>query len=207
MLFWRTLAVFCPGKGAAMKPMLDSRINRTRAGLVGAFVTLMFRNGFENISVRGIAAEAGVARSTFYEHFSGKGQVLCASMVHLLSPLADCVIGEVEPSELRMVLVHMWENRRLVDATFTGEPRRIIALSLGEMIKSRIRKAEDIKPLILPLRRAGIQLAEAQLALIENWLRGRAFAHAEDIAAALHRSSRASVRALVASCAASVPFA
>jgi AcrR family transcriptional regulator len=181
-----------------MKPAIDSRSDRTRAALVGAFVTLMFRDGFENISVQGIAAEAGMARSTFYEHFSGKEDVLCASMAHLLAPLADCVTGEVEPPEVSSVLGHMWENRRLADAVFAGAPRRIIALSLCEMIETRIRQACNIKSLILPLRLGAIQLAEAQLALIENWLRGRAFARAEDLATALHRTTRASALALVA---------
>src|SRR5437879_5646345 len=109
LLFWRTLAPFCPGRRSAMKPAIDSRSDRTRAALVGAFVTLMFRDGFENISVQGIAAEAGMARSTFYEHFSGKENVLCASMAHLLAPLADCITAEVEPPEVRMVLGHMWD--------------------------------------------------------------------------------------------------
>lgn len=182
-----------------MKPILDNRSERTRAALVGAFVTLMFRDGFENISVQGIAAEAGMARSTFYEHFSGKEDVLRASMAHLLTPLADCVTCEVEPPEVPMVLGHMWENRRLADAIFTGAPRKIVVLSLCEMIEARIRQAYDCKPLILPLRLAAIQLAEAQLALIENWLRGRAFARAEDMATALHRTSRASAEALLTS--------
>jgi AcrR family transcriptional regulator len=179
-----------------MKPMLDSRSDRTRAALVGAFVTLMFRDGFENVSVQGIAAEAGMSRSTFYEHFSGKEDVLRASMVHLLAALADCVTGEVEPPEVRMVLGHMWENRRLADAVFTGAPRRIIALSLCEMIEARIRQAYYVRPLILPLRLAAIQLAEAQLALIESWLRGRAFARVDDMAAALYATSRSSAEAL-----------
>ena len=180
-----------------MTPLLDSRGERTGAAVVGAFVTLMFRDGFENISVQGIAAEAGMARSTFYEHFSGKDDVLRASMAHLLAPLASCVTGEDQPAELCTVLGHMWENRRLADAVFTGAPRKIVVLSLCEMIEARIRKTDDCKSLILPLRLAAIQLAEAQLALVENWLRGRAFARADDIATALHRTSRASTLALL----------
>src|SRR5437868_10246904 len=197
LLFWRTLAAICPGRRSAMKPAIDSRSDRTRAALVGAFVALMFREGFENISVQGIAAEAGMARSTFYEHFSGKDDVLRASMAHLLVPLAECVTGEDQPPEVRLVLAHMWDNRRLADAVFTGAPRKIIVLSLCELIEARIRQACDIKALIVPLRLAAIQLAETQLALIENWLRGRAFARADDLATALHRTSRASAMALV----------
>src|SRR5207302_1944533 len=113
-----------------------------------------------NISVQAIAVEAGMARSTFYEHFSGKEDVLRASMAHMLAPLADCVTGDVEPPEVRMVLGHMWENRRLADSVFTGAPRRIIALSLCEMIEARMHQSYDASSLILPLRLAAIQLAE-----------------------------------------------
>src|SRR5256885_10572194 len=123
---WADIRGILSGRRRAMKPILDSRSERTRATLVGAFVTLMFRDGFENISVQGIAAEAGTARSTFYEHFSGKDDVLRASMAHLLVPLAECVTGEDQPPEVRLVLAHMWENRRLADAVFTGAPRKII---------------------------------------------------------------------------------
>jgi len=100
-----------------VKPTLDSRAERTRAGLLRAFVELIFRDGFENISVHAIVAAAGTARSTFYEHFSSKEDILGASMAHFFNVMADCVTSDVEPAELRWVLEHFWDNRRLVDAS------------------------------------------------------------------------------------------
>lgn len=170
---------------------IETRGERSRAAILRAFVELIFREGFERVSVRGIVAGAGVARSTFYEHFSSKEDVLRASMAQFFEVLARCVSGEAQPPDLLPVLAHFWENRRLTDA---GIPRRILALSLSEMIETRLRERGEA--LLLPARLVAIQLAEAQLALVESWLRGRAYARAEDVAAALYQSSRGSANAL-----------
>jgi AcrR family transcriptional regulator len=176
-----------------MKPSIESRSERCRAAILRSFVELIFRDGFENISVQAIVARAGTARSTFYEHFSGKEDVLRASMTQFFEVLALSVTSEDQPPELPQVLAHFWENRRLTDAIFAGAPRRILGLSLSEMIEARLRD----RKLLLPHRLVAIQLAEAQLALVENWLRGRAFARVDEMATALHQSSLASANALI----------
>lgn len=179
-----------------MKRALHSRSEKTRAALLASFVELIFREGFETVSVRSIVAAAGVARSTFYEHFSGKEDILQASMAHFFEIFAECVTSDRQPEPLAAVLEHMWENRRLTDAIFSGAPRTILARSLGERIEARLRGANGGRDLQLPYRLAGIHLAEAQLALIESWLRGRAFCRPDGIAIALHQSSRASAKSL-----------
>jgi len=178
-----------------MTAAFESRSERSRAAILDAFVELIFRGGFENVSVHGIVAGAGIARSTFYEHFSNKEDVLRASMAQFFEVLARCVTRESEPPELAGVLNHFWGNRRLVDAIFAGAPRRILALSLSEMIETYLRSHSD--KILVPSRLAAIHLAEAQLALVESWLRGRAFATVQDVAAALYQSSKASANALI----------
>ena len=174
---------------------MERRADRTRAAILQAFANLLFRVGFENVSVQGIVAEADIARSTFYEHFSSKEDVLRASMAQFLTVLAPCVSSDDQPSGLTNVLDHFWDNRRLTDAIFSGAARQVIALSLSELIEIQLRKSADGE-LLLPNRLAAIHIAEAQLALIESWLRGRAFARVDDVAAALHRTSRASATAI-----------
>jgi len=181
-----------------VKPVLDTRAEQTRATLLRAFTELVFRNGFENVSVQGIVAQAGTARSTFYEHFGGKEDILRASMAQFFTIIADCVSSEAEPGHLGQVLDHMWENRRLTDAIFSGAARKILGQSLSEMIEARLRQLHNGAQLILPYRLTAIHIAEAQLALVESWLRGRAFARVEDMVVALHKSSRALALALIA---------
>lgn len=176
-------------------PAVERRSERTRAAILRAFVDLLFRGGFESISVQGIVAEAGIARSTFYEHFSSKEDVLRASMAQFLTVLARCASESSQPPELSNVLEHFWENRRLTDAIFSGAPRKIIALSLSELVEARLHELES-EGLLLPYRLVAIHISEAQLALVESWLRGRAFARGDDLARALFMSTRASVAAL-----------
>lgn len=179
-------------------PMLDTRSERTRAALLRGFVTLIFRDGYDAISVAAIVTEAGMARSTFYEHFGGKEDILQASMTQFFSVMSDCAVVDEQPETLVPVLEHFWDNRRMADAVFSGHARSILVRSLVDMIEQRLRgTAGVVKPLV-PYRLAASQLAEAQLALVDSWLRGRAFSRPENIAAALYRSSRASASALIA---------
>ena len=180
-----------------MKPTLDpTRTERTRIALLSTFRDLMFAQGYDRISVQAIAAGAGVARSTFYEHFAGREDILRASMAQFFTVIADCVSSKSRPEHLGFVLDHLWQNRRLADVVFSGTPRVILAQSLGEMVEARLRNMHEGLPLLLPYRLAAIQLAQAQLALVESWLRGRAYCKVVDMATALHHTSRASAQAL-----------
>ena len=178
-------------------PSIQSRSQRTRTGLVQAFITLMFREGFDGMSVGDVVLEAGMARSTFYEHFSSKEDILQASMAHLLTVMADCVSEDLQPPQLDKVLAHFWQNRRLADAIFSGHSRLIIARSLADMIERRLRDAGTATKPALPYRLTAVHVSEAQLALVASWLRGHAFCTPDGIAAALYRSSRASTLALL----------
>lgn len=178
--------------------IIRKRSEKTRGDIMSAFTRLVFTNGFENVSVVDVVASAGVARSTFYEHFSGKEDLLRASMSQFLAVMAECVPSDPMPAELTRVLDHMWENRRLTDAVFSGAPRVLLARALGDMIETHLRDINLGEPLALSYRLAAIHLAEAQLALVENWLRGRAYCESAELAQALHKSSRASAAALLA---------
>ena len=193
----RTFGCICPAS-ASVELTVERRADRTRAAILQAFANLLFRVGFENVSVQGIVAEADIARSTFYEHFSGKEDVLRACMSRFFAIIAKCVSSDMEPGELTRVLDHLWENRRLTDAIFSGAPRVILLRAHGEMIETHLRDMNQGKPVALPYRLAAIHLAEAQIALVENWLRGRAYCETAEMARALHKSSRASAAALLA---------
>ena len=176
---------------------LERRRDATRVEIKSAFTRLVFAGGFETVTVLKIVGEAGCARSTFYEHFASKDDVLRACMLQFFAAVADCVLGADEPEPLRKVLKHLWENRRLADAIFTGQARIVLARQQADLVEARLRDLADGRDLALPSRLAAIEIAEAQLALIESWLRGRAFASVDQVASGLHRTSRASALALL----------
>src|SRR4249919_346456 len=79
---------------------VDRRVARTRQALLQAFVALMFERNYRTISVADIAQRADVGRSTFYEHFGGKDEILLKSMEWMFATLADCVLPETPRPEL-----------------------------------------------------------------------------------------------------------
>ena len=179
--------------GPALIPA-DRRSDRTREQVMAAFTGLVFAKGFENTSVRDIVAEAGVARSTFYEYFSDKEDVLRSCLTRFFAVIADCVCTEAQPPKLVKVLDHLWSNRRLTDGIFSGHARVVLARNQADLIESRLRSLGS--SLALPSRLAAIQIAEGQLALVESWMRGHAHCPLERLADGLHRSSRGNALAL-----------
>ena len=173
----------------------ERRSDRTRRGIMAAFSELVFASGFENVSIQGVAARAGIARSTFYEHFSGKEDLLCACLTKFFAIVADCTTSRDQPADLGKVLDHLWRNRRLTDAIFSGHARVVLCRNQADLIERRVRNSAAT--LKLPLRLAAIHLADAQISLIEAWLRGRAPCAVNSIASALFRSTRASAQSLL----------
>ncbi len=166
---------------------------------MAAFSQLHLSRGYAQTTVRNVVQLANVGRSTFYEHFRSKEDILAACMMRFFSSFVACVGAAAPPEALVRVLKHLWENRRLTDAVFTGAPRAVLARSLAAALETRLSDMErdNRSRLLVPTRLAAAQLAEAQLALTEAWLRGKAAASPESLAAALHRTSDAAARALL----------
>ena len=189
-----------------MKDLDDRRVARTRDALLTAFREMVFANGYENATVREVVARANVGRSTFYEHFTGKDDILRASMSRFLVVLAASVRAEAPPDRLKPVLDHLWSNRRLTDAIFTGPPRTILVRALARMIEAELEKMAAESALMIPLRLAAMHLAEGQFALVETWLRGKAHCASARLVVAFHASCRASALALLSGAASAPPI-
>ena len=164
---------------------------------MSGFTNLVFSRGFEAVSVQDVARTSGVARSTFYEHFSSKEDVLRACMTRFFSCLADCVAADSIPPELVRALDHLWANRRLTDAIFSGRARVVLVRNQVDLVQSRLSSIAAGSATKLPVRLAATQIAEGQMAVTEAWLRGHAFCTSADLANGLHEMSRASALALL----------
>jgi len=170
----------------------DRRIARTQAAIRDAFIKLFFERGFDDMGVGDIAEAADVARSTFYQHFTSKEQVLCATMQPMLIHLAAAVDEAELPPNLPGVIAHFWSNRRLAQAVFTGSAKPAIIRMLADLIEPRLNT-----PSSAPARLIAMHLAAMQLGLIEEWLSGRYHCPPEALSDTLHRSTFASASALM----------
>lgn len=177
----------------------DRRVARTGAALNTAFVQLLFSCNYDEITTTDIAARADVSRSTFYEHYKSKDDLLRHSLARPFTALAELVLSP-PPGALLPMLAHFRENRRLAGKIFAQPVRQVASRALAELLEPRLaavaRGAAPRQP-VIPLSLIARQLAEAQLAILENWVLGKTAAQPAAIAEALALSTEGLVRALV----------
>lgn len=154
---------------------LDARARRTQQALLDAFAALVHCRRYDEISIADLLAAAEVGRSTFYEHYRGKDEVLLHSMSGIFDLLADAACGRADLARLTQLFRHFAEQGQRARLFFLGTqavevlPR--IHRALAERIALRRRELAPELALTLPLELASALIAEAQLGLVRAWLR------------------------------------
>jgi AcrR family transcriptional regulator len=184
-----------------MRPMTkvpDRRARRSRGALLDAFFTLVLKEPYERITVQQVADRAGVARSTLYQHFAGKDELLAASLAGPFSILADAVADPDNTEALTQVLEHFWANRAVAPGVFAGTVRRHTVAVLVRLIEQRLRgvPAARRSRLTLPPRLAATALAEAVFAPVAAWTLGQSSCSARRLAVSLRAGTQALTHAL-----------
>jgi len=176
----------------------DKRVERTRQALFGAFFEVVLSRPYDEITVDEVIARAGVGRSTFYEHFKGKDDILAESVRTPFAILADAMRARDNTPELVMLLDHFWQNRAIAPSMFKGTARKVIADALVELIEERFKedRVGSPNPLLLPARMAATQIAESLLAPITAWVLGEVECSKLALAQALRRTATATLAAL-----------
>lgn len=174
----------------------DRRVRRTRSAIQSAFSHLVLTRDYHRIRMADILGAADIARSTFYQHFSGKDDVLCSVLSPILEPMARAGLeGDASP-HLVAVAEHVWENRRLGRTIFVGTSRTPIVRDLARRIGRRL--GDELPAGAPPLAYVATTIAHWQVASLEEWLSGRHRCDAATWAGALSRGSRSLVRAFTA---------
>ena len=151
---------------------LDRRSQRTRAALHGAFVDLLLEHGYEALKIDTIAARANVGRSTFYEHYRTKHDLLQASIARPFSILADLVEPACPIAPATALLRHFRDNQQVARVLLSWPTRPLLGQTLAGLIVERLKRRGVGLPRI-PWEVTARQIAEAQLVLVEMWLQGR----------------------------------
>ena len=166
----------------------DRRSTRTRRTITKAFVEMLGERRYEEIGVSAIAERADLGRSTFYQHFRGKEELLLHSMEPLLEMLATA--GEADAGErMRFLVAHFWGSRRLGRTLLAQPVLPAIRRGLAAAIEARLRAAPGGEPDEM-LRARAIQVSAAQLALLEAWTKGELTASQEQIGERLAAAAR-----------------
>lgn len=151
-----------------MDQALDRRTQRTRKAISDAFVGLLFSRRYSAIRTADIIEAAGVGRSTFYEHFRNKDDVLVAVIEPLFTPLADAAAGRGQLGSVLFMLDHVWEQRANARLLFEPPLGAKLQRKLAAMIEARLTDAEGAAPPAL----VAMGAAAGALAMLRMWLAG-----------------------------------
>ena len=173
--------------------MSDKRVVRTRAVLEQSFNEIFLGGGYEKATPARIAEAAQVGRSTFYEHFDGRDDLLEKRLLRILTPLADMASAKATAGHLEPLLDHFWDNRVVVRSLLAGGARTVSMRALRGLIEERIRPLATKSG--VPLCMIATQIAGGQLSLLEEWLSGRHHCSSSTLAQAIVASTRAQVLA------------
>src|SRR5580700_10060156 len=99
---------------------VDRQVRKTREAIVAAFNELVLERRYQDIRVANIIGLADIGRSTFYEHFRDKDDVLRRSLGGILTAVADAAGDGCDTTRLRVVLDHFREQRRLALGLLSG---------------------------------------------------------------------------------------
>ncbi len=160
---------------------VDPRAKRTRTAILGAFTALALSRRYEAIRTGDMIAAAGVGRSTFYEHFRSKDEVLVAAVEPILHTLASAALGRASQSQIRATLDHVWEQRAVARVLFEGRT--------GDKLQRRVAVLIGVR-LPAPAAMPAMAAAAAQLTMLRMWVRGEAACPAAELAARMIACAR-----------------
>jgi len=146
----------------------DRRVVRNRAAILAAMVALIGEKRWVDVTIGDIVDRADVARSTFYKHFSGKEDVLLASMQSMLKILAQREGDLSWRADLERLLAHYWASRSLARAVFGGERAAIIERAL----RDKALAGFDGNVSLATRQMIAVRMAAGRIALIREWVRG-----------------------------------
>ena len=145
----------------------DSRRARTQRRIFGAFSELVQSQRYDSIQVADIVRVADIGRSTFYEHFDHKNDVLAKSIAGMMQVIAESLCGQGNRENLDLILEHIWERRALARIIFSGETQIIVS----QVLTDRIRELDtrDNKT----VQAEHIALGSGTTEVLKNWVGGQ----------------------------------
>ena len=173
----------------------DPRVAKTREKIIDSFNNLVFARSYEDVSTGDIIDEAGVGKSTFYEHFRGKDELLCQAASGMLTILADAILDTGDARNIRALLDHFAEVWNTTRSILRGPASTPFRRTLADLIEARLRQRLEQRRChtLVPPSLIAIQVADAQFAMFTTWLEQLRPCSSEALAESILRTSRAMV--------------
>jgi AcrR family transcriptional regulator len=141
----------------------DRRVVRTRDVLGDALVELMHEKPFEDITVQHVLDRAGVSRSTFYEHYTGKDDLFLGDVDDFWEMISTLLVRRGEKSNrvapMRELFAHIAEARAFyVALVASGKINDVMDLGRGHFAREIEKKLNQLPQAraMTPERRAAL---------------------------------------------------
>ena len=138
----------------------------TRALILATFSRLVLEGNSSRPKVAQIVAEAGVARSTFYDHFAGVEALFDESLSTLFGQLATCLVSGALPDERDWLMNHIYENRELGRPLLTGPKAERTQALFARLVAERLEGRSDA-------RLHSILIAGTVISALGAWVSGK----------------------------------
>jgi Bacterial regulatory proteins, tetR family/Transcriptional regulator C-terminal region len=123
----------------------DRRIQKTKKYLTEALIALIFKKGYEQVTIQDIIDKANVGRSTFYFHYENKEQLLLDGHHNLGVNLFPDENLTDEDFNFHDLFLHISENLQLAKAMLGKMGGNIMTGFLKNHIAFRIKKKYNAK--------------------------------------------------------------
>jgi len=176
--------------------VIDARVRRTREALRLSLLRLLHVTPLEHVTIRDIAASAGVGYTTYFRHYPSKEALLddlAAEEIGRLCDLTIPVYDAADGSAACLALTrYIDQHRALWSALLTGGASQIVR----EELLRRGREASSMRGKGWLPADLGVTLAvSAMLELMTWWLRQPKPLSAEEVAEILDRIAISPVEA------------
>lgn len=175
------------------KPQDSASGSKAREAIVRTLQRLVLEKPFEQISVGMITAAADVGRSTFYEHFRCKEDVLRVSLLPVVSVLAETVGNDRVTDRLLGMLEHLFSQASMVQAYLRGSLSPLVVNCLAVEIDRQLVNRSYPTYIGIPREMLAMQIAETLFGLIRAWVSHHPTVSCDDLAAHLIRTAKSSL--------------
>lgn len=127
---------------------MDRRLQKTKQAIFGAFDRLIVKRDYAKISVQNIIDEANIGRSTFYEHFETKDELLrqkCTDLFeHIFSPHGtekthEFAANSTFEQKITHILYHLLDDKNVIKGILSSESGEIFLQYFRNYLLAMVR--------------------------------------------------------------------
>lgn len=151
----------------------DRRVRRTRHALRGALLDLIAEKGYDAVTVQDVIDRADVGRSTFYNHYTSKDDLMhdgLADLRTLMEPPSGARPAGQRLRFSRPFLLHIHEQQQLAHAIFTERGHTPLLRQIEQLLAEAVRAELPAVSGRIPQEALVLFVAGSLIALLEWWV-------------------------------------